>query len=35
VRHGRYCRPGAELPAGTPTGARGAHINCFLQCGGL
>src|SRR5437764_15305435 len=33
VRHGRYCRPGAELPAGTPTVARGAHINCFLQCG--
>src|SRR5438874_902352 len=31
VRHGRYCWPGAELPAGTLTGARGAHINCFLQ----
>src|SRR6266480_2617078 len=33
VRHGRYCRPGAELPAGTPTGARGAtrRVNCFLK----
>src|SRR6266568_8571740 len=37
VRHGRYCRPGAELPAGTPTGARGAkgRVNCFLKCGGM
>src|SRR5712691_6751829 len=31
VRHGRYRWPGAELPAGTPTGAGGAHINCFLK----
>jgi len=33
VRHGWYCWPGAELPAGTPTGARGAkgRVNCFLQ----
>ena len=37
VRHGRYRWPGAELPAGTPTGARGAtrRVNCFLQRGGI
>ena len=37
VRHGRYCRLGAELPVGTPTGASEAtrRVNCFLKRGGI